>query len=122
MSLFPQPITIIRSHRVPDGLGRWNHTDTTVTLTGTNGGTIQPATTQNAGRYIQSRQEGRRDVGTIVIYTRSNLNAPIEGSETAPDRIIWDSSVWEIVQKEAHMGIALPHTKYYAEYQGPYTP
>ena len=119
MSLFPQPITVIRSSRTPDGKGRWNHVDTRSTLTGVNGGTIQPATMQNAGRYIQSRPEGRRDVGCVVVYTRANLHAPLEGSETAPDCIVWQGAIWEIVQKEAHMGIAIPHAKYYAEYKGP---
>ena len=120
MSLFPQPITIVRATRVLNGsTGKWERTETQTTLTGSNGGTIQPATTQNAGQYFASMEPGRKNTGTIVIYTRSNLRVDLEGSTDASDLVIWQNTKWEIVQKEARMGIMLPHTKYYAEYRGP---
>ena len=119
MSLFPQPLTVKRYTRTPDGKGKYNRTETTVTLSGAMGGTVQPATTENGGQYFATMEPGRRDKGVVVIYTKSVLNCPQEGSDTAPDRIVWNGILWEVVHKEPHMGLLIRHTKYIAEYRGP---
>ena len=119
MSLFPQTLTIKRTTKVPDGRGKFVETQTTIALTGPNGGTVQPATTANGGQYILSMEPGRRDKGLVVVYTRSALVVPVEGSMgTSPDIVVWKGSLWEVVHQEPHEGILIPHNKYIAEFRG----
>lgn len=119
MSLFPQPLTILRTTKVPDGRGKFIESQTTIALTGPNGGTVQPATTQNGGQFILSMEQGRRDNGHVVVYTKSALVAPQEGATgVSPDKVVWKGGIWEIVHQEPHEGTLIPHNKYIAEYRG----
>ena len=119
MSLFPQTLHILRTTKVPDGRGRYTETQTSVTLTGANGGTVQPATSNNGGQFILTMEPGRRDRGHVVIYTKSILVAPQEGEQgTNPDKVVWKNGIWEIVHQEPHDGILIAHNKYIAEYRG----
>ena len=120
MSLFPRTLNILRITKVPDGKGHYTESSTALALTGANGGTVQPVTTQNGGQFILSMEPGRRDRGHVVVYTRSTLVAPQEGATgVSPDRVLWKGGVWEIVHKEPHEGILIAHNKYIAEYRGP---
>ena len=119
MSLFPRPLSILRITKVPDGKGHFVESQTTIVLTGSNGGTVQPATTQNGGQFILSMESGRRDQGHVVIYTKSTLVAPQEGATgVSPDKVVWRGGIWEIVHQEPYEGILIPHNKYIAEYRG----
>lgn len=119
MSLFPHTLTILRITKVPDGKGHFVESQTTIALTGPNGGTVQPATSNNGGQFILSMEQGRRDQGHVVVYTKSTLVAPQEGATgVSPDKVVWKGGIWEIVHQEPHEGILIPHNKYIAEYRG----
>mgnify|MGYP006346692027 FL=1 len=119
MSLCPRTLTILRITKAPDGKGRFVESQTTIALTGAQGGTVQPATTQNGGQFILSMESGRRDQGHVVIYTKSTLVAPQEGAVgVSPDRVVWRGGIWEVVHQEPHDGILIRHNKYIAEYRG----
>jgi len=119
MSLFPQPLTVRRTTRVPDGKGGFTRTASTVVLTGSMGGTIQPATTANGGQYVLSMEPGRRDKGVVVVYTKASLVYPQEEAPTlSPDILVWKGSLWEVVHYEPHANILIAHNKYIAEYRG----
>jgi len=113
VSLFPLPTTVLRSTRALVN-GVWAKTSSPVTVSMD----VQPATVQNGGQGIMSREPGRFDKGLVVIYTSSALVAPLEGSTAAPDVVQWQGSLWEIVGKEPHQGQLIRHNKYYAEYKG----
>ena len=119
MSLFPHTLTILRITKAPDGKGRFIESQTTIALVGSNGGTVQPATSNNGGQFILSMESGRRDQGHVVIYTKSTLVAPQEGAVgVSPDRVVWRGGIWEVVHQEPHDGILIRHNKYIAEYWG----
>ena len=119
MSLFPKTLTILRTTKAPDGRGKYIESQTTIALVGAQGGTVQPATTQNGGQFILSMESGRRDLGHVVIYTKSTLVAPQEGATgVSPDKVVWKGGIWEIVHQEPYEGTLIPHNKYIAEYRG----
>lgn len=113
MSLFPLPVTVTRSTRTLVS-GVWQKTTTTLTIKAD----VQPASQANGGLAITSTEPGRRDVGTVVIYTTSTLVAPREGTTTSPDVITWMGSLWEITYQQPHQGQLIQHNKYLAEYRG----
>ena len=119
MSLFPKTLTILRTVKAPNGRGQYTESQTTIALTGAQGGTVQPATTQNGGQFILAMEQGRRDRGHVVVYTKSTLVAPQEGAQgTSPDKVVWKGGIWEVVHQEPHEGILIAHNKYIAEYRG----
>lgn len=112
MSLFPKPLSIIRTSRAYNqNTGKFDRTESTLTLTGANGGSVQPLT----GEEILSLEPGRRDKGQVWIFTRSTLVTPLEAANTAPDKLLWNGKLWEVVHRDAWDNGLIPHNRYRAE-------
>ena len=112
MSLFPRPLTVKRYSRAYNqNTGKFDRTESTITLSGANGGSVQPLT----GEEILSLEPGRRDRGQVWIFTRSTLVTPLEAADTAPDRLLWNGKLWEVVHRDVWYNGLIPHNRYRAE-------
>lgn len=108
-TLFPHTISVLKQvgERVN---GRWAAAGTPQNITGS----VQPLN----GRDLQFLPEGRRDTGSVKVYSSTPLSISSEGSETPGDIVIWHGGKWEVYAELAHQNGLINHYKYLAGYIG----
>lgn len=74
-------------------------------------GNIQPSSQEE----INSLNIGRELGGMITIITDKVFNIAKEGSNINGDIVIYDSEEYEVIKKDNHTGLLLPHITYFAE-------
>lgn len=77
-------------------------------------GTVQPA----SGKDLESVPIGRRDKGIVKVFSGTELNVGIEGSNKSGDIILHQSKRWEIIQEMAFQNNLISHYKYFAMLKG----
>lgn len=109
MVLFPKPYTIIRQAKGKYQNGAFiPSTSTTLTIMAD----IQP---YSATEKIEPSNIGRKEDGTIKIFTDDQIIYTIEGDYQKPDYIIFENRSYEIVRMEEHRSGILDYTMYIAE-------
>jgi len=111
MSLFPKAFTVQRRTRV---LVRGVWTPGTPT-TATHYGTIQPL----SGKDIATLEPATMEKGAVWVRTTSALRIRRISSPNEADLVVYDGSLWELIDDRKHDNDLLPHHKYLAEYVGP---
>jgi hypothetical protein len=107
MSLLGANIQVSRTSGAYDENGIWQvafSTDDTIVAT------IQPV----MGEEYQNLPEGRKQFGTIKIYTTADLKAFDQSTNSAGDIVIFDGRNWEVAQKLIFSSGLIPHKKYIA--------
>ena len=97
----------------------------TVTVSTTNGidteslsastfvGSVQPTT----GKDLESLPVGREDRGIVKIYSDTELNVSVEGSNTPGDIVIWQGQRWQVMFEQKFQNGLINHYKYFAEFE-----
>lgn len=86
--------------------GIWTKTEVAKTFTGS----VQPA----VGKDTELLPEGRRDKGSVKIYSNTPLQVSLEGSDSSGDIVVWQDRKWEIVTALPNQNGLIPHYKYLA--------
>lgn len=86
--------------------GKWASVETPATFIGS----IQPA----SGKDVALLPEGRRDKGSVKIYSNEPLKVSLEGSNTSGDIVLWQERRWEIITAIPNQNSLIPHYKYLA--------
>lgn len=73
-------------------------------------GSVQPA----VGKDTELLPEGRRDKGSVKLYSNTPLQVSLEGSDSSGDIVIWQGRKWEIVTAIPNQNNLIPHYKYLA--------
>jgi hypothetical protein len=90
--------------------GVWTPTTVAATFLGS----VQPA----VGKDTDLVPEGRRDKGSVKVYSNTPLNVSLEGSDSSGDIIIWQGRKWEVVTALPNQNGLIPHFKYMASDAG----
>jgi hypothetical protein len=109
-TLFPKPYTIRRRDRtlVRGVWTPWVPTELVIQ------GSVQPLT----GKDLQTMEAGSRDLGKVWIYTNDILRKRTEGSLTEADVLVYDDSLWEVIDTRSYLSGLIEHRKHLAEYRG----
>lgn len=81
---------------------------------GTFTGSVQPTT----GKDLEFLPVGREDIGTIKIYSDTQLNVAIAGTNKSGDIVVWEGQRWECIQEMKFQNGLIEHYKYIARYEG----
>lgn len=109
-TLFPKPYTIRRRDRTLVR-GVWvPGTVATITIQGS----VQPL----SGKDLATMEAGSRDLGKVWIYTNDTLRKRLEGSTTEADVLVYDGSLWEVIDTRSYLSGLIEHRKHLAEYRG----
>lgn len=109
MILFPKTVTIKRESGGSRLNGKWVHgAESTLNIIAD----VQPL---NGTDLIELGNIGRKQHGTIKIYTTEDLKITTEGVYDEPDRFVWNNLEYEIIWKAKFDNNLLNHNKYYAE-------
>lgn len=90
-----------------------NGVDTEIPVASTFIGSVQPTT----GKDIESLPSGRGDLGMVKIYSDTELNVSVEGSNTPGDIVVWQGQRWQVVHEMKFQNSLINHYKYFAEYR-----
>lgn len=77
-------------------------------------GTVQPAT----GKDLESFEIGPEDKGFVKIYSDTQLNVSIQGSDNSGDIVIWQNKEWKVIKELEYQNNLLSHYKYMARFEG----
>ena len=89
-----------------------NGIDAETLTAGTFVGSVQPTT----GKDLESLPAGREDRGTVKIYSDTELNVSVEGSNTPGDIVVWQGQRWQVVFEQKFQNGLINHYKYFAEF------
>lgn len=104
-TLFPKNLSVIvRTGEWVKGI--WKDTETLSHFIGS----IQPAT----GKDTEFLPQGRRDKGSVKVYSNTPMNVSQEGTDNSGDIVIWQGRKWEIVTALNFQNDLIPHYKYLA--------
>lgn len=76
-------------------------------------GSVQPTT----GKDFESTPSLRQDIGTVKIYSDTQLNVSIAGTTNSGDIVIWQGQRWEITDEMKFQNGLINHYKYFGEYR-----
>lgn len=109
-TLFPKPFQVRRNTRTLVR-GVWElGSPETLTFQGS----IQPL----SGRDLLTLEPASRDIGKVWVYTGSQLQKRTEASSSVADLLVYDGSLWEVIDDKGYSNDLIPHHKYLAEYRG----
>ena len=77
---------------------------------GTFVGSVQPV----KGKDLDLLPIGRRDTGSMKVYSNTPLAVSVEGGDTPGDIVVWQGRQWEVVAELPYQNDLIPHYKYLA--------
>jgi len=105
-TLFPKTIAYKQVTFTRDSHGRAVNSETDATFQGS----VQPV----SGKEFENLEDGRKDFGTVKVYSSTRLNVSLEGSNKRGDLITWQNQQWELGQELIYQNSLIPHYKYFA--------
>lgn len=103
-----KPVTVTRR-----GQGQYNATTGLYEPTATTTLTIQASVQPSLSRDTQLLPEGRRQGGSVTVYTSSKLNTPTENGQQG-DIIHFDGVPYEVLSEASWQNNVLNHNQYVA--------
>ena len=113
MTLFPSPMTILRTAggSYSDATGRWvDGTQTTIVIEGS----VQPLT----AREILALDAEDRDDGQVWIFTGEELNITTKDADNDGDLLLWNGMRYRVAVKDDFNNGIIPHVRYRAKLVG----
>lgn len=73
-------------------------------------GSVQPI----RGKDLDLLPIGRRDIGSVKVYSNTPLAVSIEGGSQPGDIVVWQGRQWEVVASLPYQNEVISHYKYIA--------